>query len=377
MDRYSSTTLNRPFAISDKDISVNHPVNVNDDYILSGYMTDLDTVDQCHSPCQVSEMSVHLHCIKLRQISSLIHFELSQISKDQSRIPNESFLSSGKIYAMVESFLDKLDDWRRSAPIFDDPQCLFERQEWYDILQARESHHLVRKAVDLAPKRDGLPPRYLLTLCLQSANRVTSLYSELFDTSMITYTRSYFQMMFTAGLSALFCISVGAGLEPTEVEESRTTLSRCESTLKKVSRQLPDAAPYVTMFEALHRHIIQKANTGGLRSCGMSPSRISEDQLHNVDPWNRVHVRANLSQGSLHLERANSSHEAGDEPHVYQASDEGSAVNTLAPGDAFPINSDPLQWAFLTDDSLWNVGNYAYGDPNHFQGIFDGLDLLY
>jgi hypothetical protein len=43
------------------------------------------------------------------------------------------------------------------------------------------------------------------------------------------------------------------------------------------------------------------------------------------------------------------------------------------------FDDDVLHWAFLNDNTLWNMeaglGEYAYGDQNPNLSIFDGLGL--
>ncbi|EFX06459.1 hypothetical protein CMQ_6780 [Grosmannia clavigera kw1407] len=43
---------------------------------------------------------------------------------------------------------------------------------------------------------------------------------------------------------------------------------------------------------------------------------------------------------------------------------------------AAPVRNDLLQWAFLSDDTMWNVvGEYVYGDPNETLELFNGFDF--
>lgn len=69
------------------------------------------------------------------------------------------------------------------------------------------SRGLMRRAVEVAPKRKGVPPQHLLALSLNTAVRGIELFSGLFEMNAIAYTRSYFSFLFTAGLSIMLSAS--------------------------------------------------------------------------------------------------------------------------------------------------------------------------
>lgn len=102
--------------------------------------------------------------------------------------------------------------------------------------------------MDCVPKVNGLPPNDLLVLCCQVASEVIGQYSELFRLNMITYTRSYFQMMFTAGLSVMFCLSTLSDAEQYDIQQMTRSLATCEETLKSMGSRLPDAKHYTVVF---------------------------------------------------------------------------------------------------------------------------------
>lgn len=52
------------------------------------------------------------------------------------------------------------------------------------------------------------------------------------------------------------------------------------------------------------------------------------------------------------------------------------AMPAAAAAAAAPVRNDLLQWAFLSDDTMWNVvGEYVYGDPNETPEFFSGFDF--
>ncbi|EFX06676.1 c6 zinc finger domain containing protein [Grosmannia clavigera kw1407] len=295
LDRYSSTTISRPFALADRDITVPFCADADDEEIRQagaaqhhGHRLDLDTFCRTRTASGPTEMSVFLLCVRLRQISSRIQTEFSQLVSGSSAAMGSgptappAFLLTGRIYALLDDILRAIDEWRRGAPVFAAPRVLYEMSEWYDLLLARERLHAVRKAMDLAPKHDdggsggGLPARHLLALCLDAATNTIRLYGGLFHSHVVTYTRSYFHTVFTAGLSVMFCCCASSPAQRQRqnrdrdpdrdraddydhsrerIRQARSVLVLCEQTLAHMGAQLPDARGYVTAFEALHKSV--------------------------------------------------------------------------------------------------------------------------
>lgn len=364
IDRYSSITLDRPLAIADRDIRVLLPVDANDEDLeaAEGKISDLDLFQV--SP-QVrsghSELTVFFTSVRHRQITSKIH-GLFQSKDPSGSAP--SVTATGRIYANLYRLLDELDTWRRSNPVFESPRCLYETQDWFDLRWMRERLILVRKAMDLVPKRGNIPPRDLLSLCLQNATKVITVYCRLYGTQQMTYTRSYFQTLFTAGLSVLFYLSVTPDPDPGTVEQAMDALAQCEQGLKELGDDLPDASQYVAVYEALYRHISHKLRQNG-RWSGLASANVHSYALHsNHNPVEDGMSHTQLLSGVL-----------GEWPLP--------TPNSLPAGTDDSIGSQPpmpeelLSFGTLFwDDTVWNMeaglGEYAYGNPHGIPVWDDG-----
>ncbi|RDW58920.1 fungal specific transcription factor domain-containing protein [Aspergillus mulundensis] len=156
IDRYSSITLDRPLAIADRDIRVLLPVDANDEQLdaAEGSVPDLD-VFQATPLTQIAhtELSVFFTSIRHRQITSKIH----SLFQSKGRSDGPSVTATGRIYTNLYRLLGELNNWRQSVPVFDNPQCVYETQDWFDLRWMRERLILVRKAMDLVPKRGNNP----------------------------------------------------------------------------------------------------------------------------------------------------------------------------------------------------------------------------
>ncbi|KAH8645932.1 fungal-specific transcription factor domain-containing protein [Tricladium varicosporioides] len=391
IDRYSSGTLDRPMAIADRDIRIGFPANADDEEVVAAQdiFPDLDSFSTAHVAghlaMRTNEMSVFFVVLRLRQITSRIHSKFSRTS--------ESFLATGKIYTDLNQNLCDLEEWRKSTPVFDNPKCLYQTQEWYDLLYSGEQLILIRKGIELLPKRNGVPPEEILTLCLQFASKTIELYSNLYRQGMITYTRSYFQMLFTAGLSVMFCVSVGTKVTNTISETSLKTLSICEETLKNIGVKLPDAKSYVAVFAALRGNIAKKRDRYLQRSQATS-RRSPEIPSTPSGSYHGSIPNVLLSQQQLPLNRENgegmrnfvaelpnshfATHQAFESVSDWVHHGDNQAFNHFGTGAELGVD-DILPWAFLNEDTLWNMeaglGDYAYGNPNSHMNLFDGFDF--
>lgn len=405
MDRYSSITLNRPFAISDDDIEVGMVADADDEYldemnlrqdgggVVVPRFDDLTGGSSSSSskPSPATEMSAFIACVRLRQISSRIHRYFADTLHAQISTAaagrHEPFLATGHIHVALRRFLDELERWRASAPIYDAPQCLFERAEWYDLQRAREVFNLLRRVLDVAPKRRDnggaaalVPPKSLLAECQSSAVTVIELYSDMYARSIATYTRSYFQMMFTAGLSLLYCGSVlAARTEPSQVEACGRALEQCRVTLTQMTVDLPDARHYVAVFEALFRHISRNLklnhvsnNVAYAEHIGVSAAENSELGAQHASGYQFPYAEQQQHQQQQHHYLRDG---AGGIDPMYAMSipavmGDGNS-NYLSAEGLSVIDSGMWNWDVLNDEALWNVGQYVIGDPSADFGIYD------
>ena len=389
IDRYSSIVLDRPFAISDRDISVGLPVELRDEQIMAfeGQVKDLDSIvpQDWNLP---SEMSVFCFCIRLRRITSRMRTLLTQANGwgISSQEGPESPSNTGKIFAALDDLLGDLDEWRETAPAFAAPRSLYEMPDWYDLLKARERLIFIRKAVDLVPKSNGMPSEELLLLCLHAAIHTIVKYSSLFDRKIVTHTRSYYQTLFLAGLSILFCVSVLPSLAEPLLVEAHQTLWTCERTLRELGMSMPDAANFILVFEALLHHIMQT------RLASMPPSRdplvtapaFDNERLASLpqhaafasqsdvqyDLTQNVPVQGVQGLGSQHMPWQTFNDQAGvnfDMGHGFSQ-----ALNDFVP-------DEMLSRAFLQDNAIWNfeagLGNYVYGEASLDINLLDGFNF--
>jgi hypothetical protein len=266
LDRYSSGILGRPFGILDTDISVQLPIDADDETLLNSGISSLDMIPP-NTSSRPTELSVFIHCIKLRQISSRIHTEfytgrplVSHQSSSGGTAPPTKFTSIGHAYTSFSRFHSELKSWCSAYPFFANPRSLYERPEWRDFLFEKDLMLLARGALHNLPNRSysssGITKQIFLT-CYQAASRVIELYADLMSKSMITWTRSYFQVIFTAGLTIIYCISQDAFKDKMDEFDTVKVLALCRKILAYFGEKMPDAGSFTFVFEVLEAECIR------------------------------------------------------------------------------------------------------------------------
>ena len=342
----------------------------------------LDLFQESQEPARLTETTILLISLKLRRVSSHIHTELCRL-RDDYRSASQLHLNINRIHVVVNQLLGELQAWRQNATIIQEPRCLYHSQKWYDILYAREKLYLVRRTVDLVPRKGGVLPQHSLTLLLHGALDVIEKYSTLCWTmKFITHTRSYFHMMFTGGVSVIFCVLYSSSLTRADLESSARGLASCERTLASMAKPLQHADAYVTVFAALHRDVSRKIKRM-LGDVGSSPSRgeaplsppsrapvplqLISTSSHNDTPTlpaiqtGYSQMTSTLGVNSTEI-RSQGFHNCGD---INQAA--GSYAPDFSADVSPNGHNDLLQWAFTEDTSLWDMDTllweYMHGDP--------------
>lgn len=359
IDRYSSSTLDRPFAIADQDIATALPAHVGDAELIaaSALYPDLATFESRYSGSTPNEMSVFLACIRLRQITSRIQRFASVTAKGSSRhAPGQvQLLAMGNVYRGLDELLVALDDWLASTPMLTSPKCLYEKREYFEFLHAREQLLLMRRAMEVVPKRKGVPPQHLLALSLKTATRGIELFSALFERNAITYTRSYFAFLFTAGLSIMLSVSVSDGTldDCNYTGPSSKALVTCEDTLRRLGEKLPDAKPYVTVFEALHRNVAKGSH---------QKSRSTRQSTTFTPSWTSHRFTATESAlEKQHLHPQDVEPQAVQSSHFIQNDRPQDQYLELAPRAAPSMNTTGASWPHSSDMNLDHAGVYGTG----------------
>jgi len=379
-DRYSSGILGRPFALLESEISMPLPIDADDETIVTSGASVLEDVP-CVTNVRPSELSVNLFCIKLRRLSSRVHTAFytgrkpaSYNSEDSTR--TSRFQSIGHIYSSFMQFDKELRALRSLTPVFVDPKCLYERSEWHDFMYEKDRLLLARGAMHNLPARQFSGTsivREILKVCYQSAIHTIQLYADLRCRNAITWTRSYFQMIFTAGLTVIYCIILGVLSNDDELSVTNTetlpTLDTCSSLLNYFKDKMPDAGSFATVFSVILEEFVKDRFTSALQvseNVSANPVQPSFQQPPTYD--GQIYPDHHLNAGSLHssMDTITADHLQSDGQQQERAN-----LDHLILGDFpdLPNHQDSQDFGMgLTNDLLnqleYGLGEYAWGSLN-------------
>lgn len=360
-DRYSSGILGRPFAIAENEIKVDLPLEVEEEQILLSGCQDLSQV-LVEDRSIPNEVSIFRFVIRLRRLTSRCQARFfSQKTKNRPRA--NPVISAGEVLKDLEVFLGELTHCQQTAPFFLQPSSLYQRSEWHQFMVEKDRLTMIRGAfANLQSCKSNLPQKLLIT-CLGSGTRVIELYTSLFAIGAITWTRSYFQILFTSGLSIMYAISqlrlsASDNQSSVDFQQASRALAKCSDLLSKFVSEMSDARRFAVVFEALSKQYIQKDQH--------PTSQPSTDTPQQFDHGSSEPSAFNALNGTDSIRFEGPAFEYRDQDHAY---DTGTSFDLdFSNTDdwlLFPTSSD----TFLSQMEA-GIGQYAWGtlqDANAWQ----------
>lgn len=128
MDRQVSIPLGRPFSISDRDIDVQLPFDVEESCQDIHALEKASKVDLNIVRTESTSLTAFLHILRLRRIESSIQQSIYRV--DQSTNVTD---------AEIEFYLDQLEEWRKLIPLnakkqIDRDPIPFDGYDYYGML---------------------------------------------------------------------------------------------------------------------------------------------------------------------------------------------------------------------------------------------------
>lgn len=178
-------------------------------------------------------------------------------------------------------------------------------------------------------------------------------------------------MLFTAGLSVMLWVSVASNHDTEMMVKAADAVKQSKKILKQMGREMPDATPYVSVYEALEVHVLGKYHTSS-RLTQQTGGYLGQTQPHD-------HASPGMS-GMLHDQSIGGEQHSVEQNHSQFSSHWPPLLNDL--GSHHLLDHEPSTYASLLsrdlfgDNTFWNVevglGEYVYGDPMFlFSGIAD------
>ncbi|KAN0096599.1 Fungal specific transcription factor domain containing protein [Hyaloscypha variabilis] len=248
MDRQVSIPLGRPFSISDRDIDVQLPLDVDEHCQDLQLLEQASKVDPDVVRSESSSLTAVLHILRLRRIESSIQQTIYRV--DQSTNVTD---------AEIEFYLDQLENWKKLIPL--DAKKQVDREsiafDGYDYYVRIPLFHLLLLYPLISKPR--VNPRFLKR-CAEVCGGVAQTYKRLHQTLSVGYSLMALQTVFMAGLTLIYC----TWISPEEIFSSATSndINACNIVLFVITERWPGAKKYRDAFEAIKQNVIDPLSEG-------------------------------------------------------------------------------------------------------------------
>jgi hypothetical protein len=282
LDRSSSYTLGRPFAIDDRAIATPLP--------------GIAFSSNAHHNWRIglSQLTSQMRC-SLRPKRGSLAEQPTPSSQQALHVASLEFSST---IALLRKFNSQLQEWRSKAPSQEESPCLVESPRYFDLLYQEARLGLLRAAIDKLAISPGSLPNSLLRPSLSAACSIISIFDHLRHTDLLTCTRAEAHLIFVTGLIILSLLQASEGLcgessahtQPDinedpwfdflddgffhlTTESVSNTISKAGQLLSWLCQALPDFAICARIFEDTRRNL-------GLERYGDAHSR---ECVHRAD----------------------------------------------------------------------------------------------
>ncbi|EMC93884.1 hypothetical protein BAUCODRAFT_124636 [Baudoinia panamericana UAMH 10762] len=253
LDRMSSTTLGRPFAISDREVDADLPVS----NVATFDLTNL--TDEHHIDHGWSNVVPFLHIVRLRRIQSRVQGFLFRCDKDVLAAVSSNDSGTN---AKLNSMLMDMDAWRDDIPQpsiqsetarwMVDPEAAYHDSREYFDLQYHKT--LLSIFVALLPNLQADDHRF--SAGLRSASAVCKTYKKLNQQRILSYTITALHSCFVAGLTLVYCLWRERSLFDYDAMEA---IQACTQICTIFGEKWPGAVKYRDMFDALAGTLMKAA----------------------------------------------------------------------------------------------------------------------
>ncbi|KAK5701361.1 hypothetical protein LTR17_022644 [Elasticomyces elasticus] len=256
MDRQISIPLGRPFSISDSDIDVAIPFDLDESSQNIQALEHASRLDPNTPRTESTSLTAFLHILKLRRIESSIQQTIYRVDQPVNITDAE-----------VDHYLEQLEHWRSTIPKdakshVDRESVAFDGYDYYMVFYYK-CHRLLLYPLISRPHPDG---RYLKA-CAKVCGGVAQSYKRLHQTLSVGYSLMALQTVFMAGLTLVYC----AWLSPEDIFNSSVSND-------VITERWPAARKYRDAFETVKQIVIDP-----LSDCQNHQPRRAVTTLPSVD----------------------------------------------------------------------------------------------
>ncbi|KAF4445209.1 transcription activator acu-15 [Fusarium acutatum] len=253
LERSVARTMGRPHSISDRDIDVALPANIDDE--LDTDEAILATIAESNQhPSKITALTPAIHVFRLQQIDSKISHTVCRVDKDVSAIKPHK----------VARLRQALEEWKAAIP-HSDPENKPHPYLTTDYHMIQYHKAIILLNLPFLPTLTPQSPTF--HEIVHSAGQVCSLSKRLHDQqTYISFSLLSLHANFVAGLVMVYCFCLDPSIFSPKFSSS---VRACSTILYIISERWPRAVQARNAFDRLVAATIEgdhEANNGLLRS---------------------------------------------------------------------------------------------------------------
>ncbi|KAF7555653.1 hypothetical protein G7Z17_g1983 [Cylindrodendrum hubeiense] len=260
-DRQISIPMGRPFGISDRDIDIELPLDINED-TTEEQMAHVSTL--LGNPTKSTSLTSFILIAQLRQLESDIQQTIYRV--DQNITIDD---------ATIDGFLSRLEQWKARIPqdtrqVKDVGDLPFDGYDFYLVFY----YKVIRLVLYPQISKTNVAPRFLKG-CAKACAGVCGAYKRLHQTLAVGYSLMALQTVFMAGLTLVYCFWIS----PEEIFDMTTSngIHDCSIILFVIAERVPSAKKYRNAFEVIRQRVIDQISNAPERRAREAVAGLTEE----------------------------------------------------------------------------------------------------
>ncbi|OAL47779.1 hypothetical protein IQ07DRAFT_681933 [Pyrenochaeta sp. DS3sAY3a] len=264
LDRGVSVALGRPPAISDEDIDVDYPLDVDEHIEDVGVLQAASEDRFADRTTPPTTLTAFIHFLRLRSIESRIEQVIYR--------PNKK---SQADTAVVENFLAQLAGWR-AAVLTTYNESSMEPQKRSASLDMfmLPYYKCIRLLLHSQLPRKNPNPQHL-KICAEACAGLCGAYKRLNRINKVDCSPLALQSLFLSGLTLLYC----AWLAPPGTLDVSDAITNCNLMLYVMAERSPSAQRYRDVFERIKMNVmdvLERGSNSGTRKTGVLDAEMTQ-----------------------------------------------------------------------------------------------------
>jgi hypothetical protein len=245
LERSIARTLGRPYCVTDREIDIDLPANVDED--IDNEVDMVKAIEEAaRNPCRVTSISPVIQIFRIQQLESKIHYKIYRVDRPTGNLAPHK----------VSRLRAALEEWKTQIPTSvphlednDAPNPYVTAS--YHMLQYHKAMLLL-----LLPLLPSLPTSHPdFRLCVYTAGQICQAYKRMHDDQQyLSYSLLALHANFVAGLTMIYCFLADNSIFNFKLSGD---IRACSTVLYIIAERWPTARKVRNAFERLVRVTVE------------------------------------------------------------------------------------------------------------------------